>query len=117
MGWLKITTTDQIPLREGRSVRLGKQEIAIFHLVDRFLAIDNQCPHKQGPLCDGIVSGATVSCPLHGWRICLETGAVVRPAVHLNVRSYPVRVSGDVIEVNLSTERLIEEAAAAGENA
>lgn len=114
MSWIKITTTDQIPLREGRSVQLGKKEIAIFHLVDRFLAIDNRCPHNQGPLCDGIVSGATVTCPLHGWKICLETGAVKRPDVPVGVRSYPVRVSGDVIEVNLSAEIVTEEAAAAG---
>ena len=47
---------------------------------DQFLATDNQCPHKGGPLCDGIVTGASVVCPLHAWKVNLETGEVERPA-------------------------------------
>jgi nitrite reductase (NADH) small subunit len=58
-------------------VRFGDREIAIFNLGDRFLAVDNRCPHKGGPLSDGIVSGATVVCPLHAWKVNLETGSVL----------------------------------------
>ena len=79
MNWTKITTTSDIPLREGRAVNLGGEEIAIFNLGDRFLAIQNRCPHGQGPLADGIISGNTVVCPLHQWKTCLETGQVQRP--------------------------------------
>ena len=79
MTWTKITTTSDIPLREGRAVNLGGEEIAIFNLGDRFLAIQNRCPHGQGPLADGIISGNTVVCPLHQWKTCLETGQVQRP--------------------------------------
>ena len=61
MKWIRITSAEQIPLREGRSVRVDDVEIAIFNLGDRFVAVDNACPHRGGPLCDGIVSGATVA--------------------------------------------------------
>ena len=102
MAWNKVTTTDSIPLREGRAVRLGRREIAIFRLPDRFLAIDNMCPHNQGPLADGIVKGTTVVCPLHGWNVCLESGKVCKPDVPVSVRSYPVRVANGIIEIDLS---------------
>ena len=55
-------------------MKVGNREIAIFNLGDRFLAVDNRCPHKGGPLADGIVSGTTVVCPLHAWKMSLETG-------------------------------------------
>jgi nitrite reductase (NADH) small subunit len=110
MSWTRITTTDNIPLREGRTVKLGRREIAIFHLADRFVAIDNLCPHNQGPLADGIVKGTSVVCPLHGWNICLESGRVCKPDVPVSVRTYPVRITGDVIEIDVAARA--EEAAA-----
>ena len=78
--WVRLASCDSIPLREGRAVRVAEREIAVFNLGDRFLAVDNECPHRGGPLADGIVSGAAVVCPLHAWKIDLETGCVARPA-------------------------------------
>ncbi|HZC23888.1 MAG TPA: Rieske 2Fe-2S domain-containing protein [Candidatus Binatia bacterium] len=72
--WIRIADCRDIPLREGRALTVGNREIAIFNLGDRFLAVDNRCPHRGGPLADGIVCGATVVCPLHGWKIRLEIG-------------------------------------------
>jgi nitrite reductase/ring-hydroxylating ferredoxin subunit len=68
-------------------VSIGDRELAIFNLgpstevgaADRFLAVDNQCPHKAGPLADGIVTGTSVVCPLHTWKINLVDGCVERP--------------------------------------
>lgn len=105
MSWIQITQTDSIPLREGRSVRLGRKEIAIFHLPDQFVALDNMCPHNQGPLADGIVKGDKVVCPLHGWNICLESGKVCKPDVPVSVRTYPTRVVNGVIEVELAESK------------
>ena len=67
--WIRTARCEDIPLREARSVRLGGRDIAIFNLGDRFLAVENRCPHKGGPLAEGIVSGATVVCPLHAWKV------------------------------------------------
>ena len=106
--WVRITTTDKIPPREGRAVCLGTREIAIFNLGDRFLATDNRCPHKGGPLCDGIVTGASVVCPLHTWKISLETGGVERSGANagagMAIATYPVRIEDGVIALELPVE-------------
>jgi len=99
MKWIRITNAENIPLREGRSVRLGDDEIAIFNLGDRYVAVDNSCPHRGGPLCDGIVSGDTVVCPLHGWKISLDTGDVLKPDVCVKVGTYPVSVEDGIVRV------------------
>src|SRR5215216_2207284 len=101
--WIRVTTTDNIPWREGRAVRIGTREIALFNLGDRFLATDNRCPHAGGPLCDGIVTGSSVVCPLHAWKVDLSTGSVERPvnAKDHCVGTYPVRVEDGVVSIGL----------------
>jgi nitrite reductase (NADH) small subunit len=103
--WLCVTHCRNIPLREGRAVQIGGREIAIFNLGDRFLAIDNHCPHKAGPLADGIVSGTTVVCPLHTWKLDLETGKGVSSVSAAScVETYRVRVEQGAIWLELPTE-------------
>ena len=101
--WIRVTDVANIPLREGREVVIGTRTIAVFNLGDRYLAVDNRCPHKQGPLADGIVTGASVVCPLHAWRVNLETGAVERPTVGVGqcVRAYATRVDDGVICIEM----------------
>lgn len=102
--WVQITSCENIPLREGRAVRLGDREIAIFNLGDRFLATDNQCPHRGGPLCDGIVAGGSVVCPLHAWKVRLDTGAVERPAAHDKcIATYATRIENGILMLELPT--------------
>ena len=113
--WLRITAAQSIPLREGRMVDLGDREIAIFNLGSRFFATDAACPHRGGPLCDGIVTSAgkghAVVCPLHGWKIDLETGRVLKPEVSVRVETYNVRVVEGIVEVEIP-DRAEEEIAA-----
>lgn len=113
MSWIRVTKTENVPLREGRSVRIGDHEIAIFNLGDRFAAIDNDCPHRGGPMCDGIVSGSTVVCPLHGWKISLDSGVVLRPEVCVRVETYPVQVIDGTVVVQLPLSKNKEEEKAA----
>jgi nitrite reductase (NADH) small subunit len=103
MNWIKITEVENIPLREGRPVEVAGKEIAVFRLSGRVVAIDNRCPHNRGPLCDGITTGEAVVCPLHGWKISLETGQVLRPDIPLSVRCYPTRVEDGIIEISLES--------------
>jgi nitrite reductase (NADH) small subunit len=104
--WIRIAYCRDIPLREGRAVRVGDGEIAIFNLGERFIAVANRCPHKGGPLADGIVSGATVVCPLHAWKVNLETGmGIDGPAASSCVETFPVRVEDGVVFLQLSDER------------
>ena len=100
--WVRITECGNIPPREGRTTVIGDREIAIFNLGDRFLAVDNRCPHRGGPLGDGIIAGDSVVCPLHAWKINLETGTVQRPAATADcVRAYETRVADGVILIAL----------------
>jgi len=104
--WIRITSCENIPLREGRAVQVGGHEIAVFNLGDRFLAIDGRCPHKGGPLADGIVSGATVVCPLHAWNVDLECGRVTKPAdAAACQRTYRTRVEEGVVLLETSALR------------
>jgi nitrite reductase (NADH) small subunit len=97
--WVCVTEVENIPLREGRSVHIGGHDIAIFNLGGRFLAVENRCPHKGGPLAEGIVSGANVVCPLHAWKVSLETGALVGNANGMAgcVRTFAVAVHEGLI--------------------
>ncbi len=69
--WFRVTEVGFIPEKEGRRVRYGQHEVALFNLGEEYLAVENQCPHKGGPLADGIVAGKNVFCPLHNWKINL----------------------------------------------
>ena len=102
--WVRVTACVNVPPREGRAVTVGDREIALFNLGDRFLAVGNQCPHRGGPLSDGIVTGAAVVCPLHAWKVNLETGGVERPAADANGSCVPVyctRIEAGVLLVEL----------------
>ena len=73
--WTDICAVDDVPLRGARRVRLAGMEVGVFRNASgRVFAIDNQCPHKQGPLSEGIVHDTSVTCPLHSLVIDLETG-------------------------------------------
>jgi nitrite reductase (NADH) small subunit len=100
MNWYRITAAENIPLREGRHVKAGSREIAIFNR-----------PHSGGPLCDGIVSGDAVVCPLHGWRISLHTRAVLKPDSTQTVKTYPVTVNQGIVCIQLPEEARRERAA------
>ena len=85
--------------RDGEDWRaLADREIALFNLGSRFLAIDNRCPHRGGPLADGIVAGNSVVCPLHAWKVCLENGTVERPVETADcIKTYPAKVESDIV--------------------
>ncbi len=73
--WLEIGTLDDIPRRAARVVKTARGDIAIFRTMDdQVFALDDKCPHKGGPLSQGIVQGESITCPLHNWVISLRTG-------------------------------------------
>ncbi len=74
--WLDIGPVDQISPGNARTLPVqGGEEIAVFHtLAGQFYALVNKCPHKAGPLSQGIVHDNVVTCPLHSWNISLKTG-------------------------------------------
>ena len=90
MQWFPVTKVGAIPKNEGRRVSFGEIQAALFNLGDEYRAIDNRCPHKQGPLADGIVSGKSIFCPLHSLKVNLENGCAAGRAGCVKV--YPVKV-------------------------
>jgi nitrite reductase (NADH) small subunit len=105
--WVRIARAVDLPLREGRAARIGDREIALFHLGDRVLAVDNRCPHQGGPLCDGIVTGQSVVCPLHAWKVNLAEGTVERPTHGKDhcVRTYETRLEDGIVAVQIGQPR------------
>lgn len=101
MDWLDIGTLDDIPLRGARCVKTPNGRIGIFRTHDdRVFAIEDHCPHKGGPLSQGIVHGAAVTCPLHNWVFSLETGKALG-ADEGSVKTIPVRIEDGRIAIAL----------------
>ena len=81
---IKIATVDQIPEGEGRVFEAAGKTLAVFNAAGRFYVIDNSCLHRGGPLGEGELDGTIVTCPWHGWRWDVTTGANVNnPAVKM----------------------------------
>ncbi len=79
-SWKKIVALIDIPRLGSRVVRTEKGDIGVFRTEDdRVFALNNSCPHKGGPLSQGIVYGDKVACPLHGWKISLVDGKAEEP--------------------------------------
>lgn len=91
---------EQIPVGEGRTFAVDGTQIAVFRLRDGSLrAIDAVCPHKGGPLADGLADDTVVVCPLHGATFDMCSGA--EAAGELAVRSYPVTAVDGAIRLTL----------------
>jgi nitrite reductase (NADH) small subunit len=92
VNWIAIGSITDIPQRGARCVATPQGKIAVFRTAeDQVFAIEDHCPHKGGPLSQGIVHGAAVTCPLHNWVISLETGKALG-ADEGAVKTIPVRV-------------------------
>jgi nitrite reductase (NADH) small subunit len=105
-NWKNIGHLSNIPVRGARRLclkHIGKP-VAVFRTGDdEIYALVDECPHRQGPLSEGILSGRTVSCPLHNWVIGLEDGQAMAPDQG-TAQSVAVRVVGGDIYIHLPEE-------------
>ncbi len=100
-NWIEIGTIDDIPKLGSRVVESPNGDIAIFrNSKDEIFALKDECPHKQGPLSQGIVHDKTVTCPLHNWKIELDTGVVKAPDEGCAGR-YDIKIEADRIFLSL----------------
>ena len=88
-------------LEGGKLVEVSGQKIAMFILDGKYYAIENACPHRGGPLAEGMMAGDEVICPWHGSRFNIKTGAFLTPPARQGVKSFPVRVAGNDVEVEI----------------
>jgi len=99
--WHSICKLDEIPRSGGRTVNAGALSIALFRLTDDSVkAIENRCPHKNGPLVEGVISGGDVLCPLHNWRVNLDSGEVAAPESGCVTR-FPVKIEDGQVFLSL----------------
>jgi len=107
--WIAIGEVSDIPRRGARCVRNGEMTIAVFRTVDdRIFALEDKCPHKNGPLSQGIVHDGCVTCPLHNWVISLESGQA-QGADEGAVVTIPVRVENGSILLSIAPVRIAAE--------
>lgn len=100
-GWQIVCAMEAIPRLGARVVKSAHGDIAVFrNAEDEVFALLDKCPHKGGPLSQGIVFGRKVACPLHGWNIGLDDGNAVAPDVGC-ARSFPVKVEDGTVFLQL----------------
>lgn len=107
--WIDVGTVDDVPVLGSRVVQAPGGDIAVFKAADGTLfALRDRCPHKGGPLSQGIVHGHSVTCPLHNWVISLKTGEA-QGADRGCTHKIPLKVEGD--RVLLAASALMARAA------
>jgi len=100
-NWLEVGRLDEIPRLGARVVRTARGDVAVFRAADdHVFALDDRCPHKGGPLSQGIVFDHRVACPLHNWCIELNSGCAVAPDEG-RTRAHPVKVEGGIVYLQL----------------
>jgi nitrite reductase/ring-hydroxylating ferredoxin subunit len=98
--FVRITELSHLAPGTGKVFRIHGRPIALFRVNGCVYALDNACPHRDGPLGEGTLDGSLVTCPRHGWQLDVTTGVCVgRPG--RTVCSFPVRIEGDVVLVRL----------------
>ena len=103
MNWIQVGKLEDIPRQGSRVVNTAKGEVALFRSMDdQLFALNNRCPHKGGPLSQGIVHGRRVTCPLHNWVIELETGNAVAPDVGC-AHQHQVKLEGSMVLLGIAT--------------
>ena len=104
-NWIEVGTINDIPRQGARVVRHNDGDIAVFRTnEDKIFALRDKCPHKGGPLSQGIVHDNKVTCPLHNWNISLDTGLAVAPDEGCAAR-YPIKLEGDKIFLSLAQQK------------
>jgi nitrite reductase (NADH) small subunit len=102
--WTEIGTVEDIPFLGSRVVTTSMGDIAVFRSgANEIFALRDKCPHKSGPLSQGIVHGKRVTCPLHSWVVELETGAALAPD-HGCAHTVPCQVVEGHIRLRLGAQ-------------
>lgn len=99
--FIKVATASELAPGQAMRVEVQGKAIALFNLGGRYHAIDDTCTHRGGPLSEGDVEGQVVTCPWHGATFDVTTGRVTGPPAQAGVTSYPTRVHGSDIEVEV----------------
>ncbi|MAG91116.1 non-heme iron oxygenase ferredoxin subunit [Candidatus Woesearchaeota archaeon] len=99
-NFVKVANKNDLKPGENKVVNVNGTDVGLFNVDGEFVAINNACPHKGGPLGEGMLEGDVVTCPWHGWQFNVKTGvSPVMPTA--KVSCYQVKVEGDDVLVSL----------------
>jgi nitrite reductase (NADH) small subunit/3-phenylpropionate/trans-cinnamate dioxygenase ferredoxin subunit len=101
MPFTKVAAVADVPPGQARQAKLGGHTLALFNVEGTLYALDDTCPHRGAPLSEGEVIGTAVVCPWHAASFDLASGNHLCPPARAGVKSYPVRLVGDEIQVEL----------------
>ena len=99
MTFVRVCSVNDVKPGHGKVVDADGIEIAVFNQDGHFYAIDNACPHRRGPLGEGMLDGDVVTCPHHGWQFDIKTGKGVMMPV--SVKTFPVKTEGHDVMVDV----------------
>lgn len=99
-SFVRAISAADVPSGEGRTVDVGGRPLAIFNVGGVFHAIDDTCPHQEGPLGEGFLSGCVVACPWHFWEFDVTTGCNLDDP-EMKVRTYETRVEDGYVLVRI----------------
>ncbi|HEV8289358.1 MAG TPA: Rieske 2Fe-2S domain-containing protein [Candidatus Norongarragalinales archaeon] len=99
MTQFKIANTNELADNQGKLVSIEGRDIALFKHDGKFFAIDNECPHRGGPLSEGPVADGMVTCPFHAWQFRLADGK--HSFSDVSVASYKVEIKGEEVFIEL----------------
>jgi nitrite reductase/ring-hydroxylating ferredoxin subunit len=89
-----------------KCIATGGRRLLLANVEGRFCAADDTCTHEDASLSAGVLKGDLVRCPLHGSRFNVCTGEVLEEPAEVNLRTYPVRVEGDRVLVDLADDEV-----------
>jgi 3-phenylpropionate/trans-cinnamate dioxygenase ferredoxin component len=101
MALTKVASLQELPPGSAKQVTIGDRKLAVFNIGGKYYAIDDTCTHRGAPLSEGECEGEEVTCPWHGARFALSTGAVLSAPASRGVGSYKVEITGDEVRVDL----------------
>ena len=99
--WITVARRDKLADGEMLAVSAGGKDIALYGIDGGIYATDNTCTHAFAMLTDGWLDGEVIECPLHAGRFDVKSGKALCPPVTDDIKTYPVRVVGDEIQVKL----------------
>ena len=100
--FVRVASTTEIPPGHAKAFAVGGREIAVFNVGGAFYATDGTCPHQGGPLAEGWIEGAVVTCPWHAWCFDVRTGKMTLLGDFCTIDTFEIRVIGSEVHVATS---------------
>lgn len=101
MGWQRAASARDVKAENGLHVEIGDKTIALFRIDDKVCALEGICPHAEAYLAEGFIDGDKIECPLHQAQFEILTGKCLGPPADRDLLTFPTKVEGDDVFVDL----------------